>query len=181
MKKQIATIFIMSLLTLSAFGQKEIELIDKTENKYAYRDRFEISLPAGYYFNSSIIYNSDSAKVGEVAFDYDKLIEPISNVEFLDAIRKGDVRILTDDIGYTTGCYDCTEIKSGLLTIGSKEWIYQVNETYYEGDGEYGSWNSFKFADINENCLLLIFFYNKNLKELELDSYVKILETVKKK
>jgi hypothetical protein len=180
MNKQITVIFILFFLTLLSCRQENIRLIGKSENRYAYQDRFKISLPNGYFFDSSIIYDSDSSKVGEVVFAYDKLLSPNTLEEILKVLNEGG-SFETIDYSYSADCFDCEFIKSGKIKIKENEWIYHIDKSTYEGENDFGYWNSFTFVNIDDSYLLLITFYNKNLEQLEIEPFVKILETIEKK
>jgi len=180
--KNIYLLIACSLLSISACSQKkEIKLIDSQQNLWSYYRKFQIQLPNKYYFSSSIIYNEDSIKVGEVVLDNEELVTEMSGIDYIDLSMQQHGEFETEETSYTFDCFDCTFLKADSLITSSRIWYYTIDQTYYEGpDGDFGTWNAFNFTNIEKNKILLIVFYNKNLSELQVDNYKMILESIKK-
>jgi len=158
-------------------SRQDIFLENADLNQWNYRNRFKIRLPKGFYLGSSIIYSSDSTKIGEIVLDYQNVDKDFSGREFL-TMNEG-YKIATDETTYYSDCEDCSIIKADSILEGSRKWFLLIEQTPYEGsDGDFGTWNAFQFVNTEDGKILLLTFYRMDLENLDIARYIEILKTI---
>lgn len=170
-------ILILIYVATGCKKENQVEVIDKKSNIWNYKNQFEIQLPKGFYFSYSVIYDQDDAKVGEVFLDNQKLLERMSGMDFINTHLEHS-QIKTDQTTYWADCFDCKILKTDSALIGNKFWYYVIEQSAFETSKEGGTWNSFLFADIYKNHILLLSFYNMETDDESIDNFSRILRTV---
>jgi hypothetical protein len=169
--------------TLVSQSLERDSLIDANQNIWQRRDRLQLKLPKGYYVRSAIIYSDDSLKNGEIVLDNQRLKKPMSNKELFLAI-KSQTPIETEETFYGYPYpIDSTEFKKPLLVDSTStfpvKWLYEIRGVDWESADDWGTWNAFSFHTIQKDRITVVYFTNKDMKDLSIEKYLPILNSIK--
>lgn len=158
-------------------------LVDANQNIWQRRDRFQLKLPWGYFLRNATIYSEDSLKFGEIALDNQELISLKTNKELFQAIQNYSVIKTTEtNYGYSFPIKP-EEVEKRLVLDSTAthpiKWYYSISEMEWESSDDGGTWNVFSFSTIQRDRLTMINFYNKDMKDLSIDKYLSILNSIR--
>jgi hypothetical protein len=158
-------------------------LVDASQNIWQRRDRFQLKLPKGYYLRNATIYSEDSLKFGEIALDNQELISLKTNKELFLAIQNYSIIKTTEtNYGYSFPIKPEEVEKRFVLDSTAThpiKWYYSISEMEWESIDDWGTWNVFSFKTIQKEKITSISFYNKDMKDLSIDKYLPILNSVR--
>jgi len=183
MKKLVTNTFLININLAFFFGIILVTGCNNNPKTFIYKDNVEITLSPKLYLESSIIYNNKNEKVGELAGFFTPL-KSISFLEYLEMYKKGEGEIQTQE-GITLTFYGMYEELPDIIRIDSVQltnykWYFFIEKTIYESDdGNWGYWNAYRFMTFENDKILFITFYDKEIENDKSDYFINIIETVK--
>jgi hypothetical protein len=173
--KQIGLMMIIAFLGCNSLSNNA-----NKGNVLLYDKKIEITLPDKYYLESSVIYDNDSNKIGEFS---PGLITPLKKTSFsyICKLYKDGGELKAKETSMSYGDFQPNIIKIDSVQLTNYKWYYVVNQMPYEGgsDNDYGLWNSYNFITFENDRILFITFYNKDIKNDKFDYFANFIKTIK--
>ena len=139
-----------------------------TSNTFDEEGSFEITIPDGWNLDSTVFYNEKNEKVAEGSFLYKIEIGQRYNGVIVEKLHEVD--------------YDPPKIMEKKTGKTKNGYIYdlEITATIARADEGYIVWYPCRFFIYNlDYCFSLNFYARDNNYQKELDSFIKIIDTIK--